>query len=159
MSKGCTRWDRLQNDDIRNELQILSINNTIQKYRLKWSQLDRMEDRWLPKVYRYRPYGTRNVGTRARSRDILWRHNRQCVYSVKWRRRFCWCRVQYSCTKYRKTVGSGKQKIKRNCITQCHLELHQHICSCNKNVVYINISDAHTDLWVSASRQTQTQTN
>ena len=59
-------------DDIGNELQVLSINNTIQECRLEWSlHLDRMEDRRLPEVA-YRFFGTRNVGRPiARLRNIL----------------------------------------------------------------------------------------
>ena len=73
-NKGLFKTDRLCNVDIMDELQVLSINDTIQKYCLEWSgHLDRMEGRRLPKVsYRNRPIGTRDVGrSRARWRDTL----------------------------------------------------------------------------------------
>lgn len=59
-----TSQDHLQNEDIKKELQIFSINYKIQKYHMAWSQhLDRMEDIRLPKLaIRYGPLQKRNVG-------------------------------------------------------------------------------------------------
>ena len=64
----------MRNEDIREELQVFSINDKIQTYRREWLRhVDRMEDGRLPKVaFRYRPFGTRAVGRpRARWRDAL----------------------------------------------------------------------------------------
>ena len=47
-TKACTRRDRLRNEDIRNEVQVLSIR--IQSRNIDWElpqHLERMENRWL----------------------------------------------------------------------------------------------------------------
>lgn len=63
-TKGCTRMDKIRNEEIRTELQIFSINDKIDNYRNNWLQhINRMDNSRLPKaLYTYRPLGSRNVG-------------------------------------------------------------------------------------------------
>lgn len=73
-TKGCTRLDHIQNEDIRNELQIYAIHDKIQQYRNNWKQhLYRMDQTRLPRlVFQYRPTGHRDVGRpRKRWREML----------------------------------------------------------------------------------------
>jgi hypothetical protein len=51
--RGCTRLDRICNEDIRAELNIYIINERIMDYRNRWKDhINRMEDHRLPKLIR-----------------------------------------------------------------------------------------------------------
>lgn len=62
--KGCTRLDRIRNDDVRNALNIYNLNHRIDDYKRKWREhIDRMDKCRLPQQIRsYKPTGKRNVG-------------------------------------------------------------------------------------------------
>jgi hypothetical protein len=48
--KGCTRQDRLRNEDIRNELGIEPIQDKLSIYRQNWeTHLERMSEERIPK--------------------------------------------------------------------------------------------------------------
>lgn len=69
--KGCTRHDRIRNDEVRKELKIFNINERIDFYRRKWNNhLERMKPERLPlKAKRYKCLGRRSVG-RPRKRWV-----------------------------------------------------------------------------------------
>ena len=74
-TRGCTRRDCFCDEDIRHELQVLSISDTIQKCILEGLQhLHILKDIWLPKVA-YKHIDPLEQGIyedpRARWRDIL----------------------------------------------------------------------------------------
>ena len=62
--KGCTRLDRIRNDDIRAELRMQPLNAKIKSYRNRWKEhVERMPARRIPKdALLYRPRGRRDVG-------------------------------------------------------------------------------------------------
>lgn len=73
-TKGCTLMDKVKNEEIRTELQTVSINEQIESYRNNWLyHVDRMSNSRLPKLlYQYRPIGRRDVGRpKKRWRDML----------------------------------------------------------------------------------------
>jgi len=62
--QGISRLDRHRNEDVREKLNIYSINDKIKEYRTKWKQhINRMdEDRLTKQVLHYKPRGRRSVG-------------------------------------------------------------------------------------------------
>jgi hypothetical protein len=50
--KGCTRLDKIRNEDIRNELGVFSVNDRIRRrYRQDWLEhVERMEEGRVPKA-------------------------------------------------------------------------------------------------------------
>ena len=62
--KGVTRWDRIRNEDIRRELRVTSINEVVERNRLRWyEQVMRMEEERLPRQsLEWIPQGRRSVG-------------------------------------------------------------------------------------------------
>ena len=62
--KGCTRLDRIRNEDIRRELNVDSLNDLVKDLRKDWKEhVDRMELNRIPsKALRYRCQGKRDVG-------------------------------------------------------------------------------------------------
>ncbi|KAK7788325.1 hypothetical protein R5R35_014440 [Gryllus longicercus] len=71
---GCTREDRIRNEEIRKELQVTSINTRMQEYRQRWVEhVERMSDSRLPKAaLLYAPRGRRDVGRpRKRWRETV----------------------------------------------------------------------------------------
>lgn len=62
--KGCTKNDRIKNEDIRNELHIGNLNSLLKENRANWKEhLDRMKNERLPlKAFKYHCKGRRNVG-------------------------------------------------------------------------------------------------
>jgi hypothetical protein len=67
--KGCTRLDKIGNEDKRKELGVFSINDRIRSYKQHWLEhVERMEEGRAPKqALWYRPKGRRDPG-RPRSR-------------------------------------------------------------------------------------------
>ena len=61
---GYTRLDRKRNNEIRQELEIETLNDTLTNYRTNWRQhVLRMEEHRIPKAaFNYRPQGRRNIG-------------------------------------------------------------------------------------------------
>lgn len=73
-TKGCTREDRFKNDEIREELNVKSLNERMMEYRNKWLQhVQRMDNSRLPKLaFQYKPRGTRDIGRpKKRWREVL----------------------------------------------------------------------------------------
>ncbi|PSN51713.1 hypothetical protein C0J52_12307 [Blattella germanica] len=68
-TKGCTREDRIRNEEIRKELEAEAVNSRMDRYRKRWLQhVERMEYTRLPKLtFQYAPKGKRDVG-RPRTR-------------------------------------------------------------------------------------------
>ena len=66
---GYRLTDRKRNCEIREELKVTELNETIKNYRVQWKDhLDRMNNKRIPKIaYRYRPNGKRGLG-RPKSR-------------------------------------------------------------------------------------------
>lgn len=62
--KGCTRQDRIRNEEIRGELDIYNMNQRLKNYKQQWwEHIERMDDTRLPKIIRqYKPLGRRSVG-------------------------------------------------------------------------------------------------
>jgi hypothetical protein len=60
--KGCTRLDKIRNEDVRKELGVFSINDGIRRYRQDWLEdVERMEEGRGPKqALWYRPKGRRD---------------------------------------------------------------------------------------------------
>jgi hypothetical protein len=63
-TKGCSKLDRITNEMIRTELNIYSVNDTVEQYHNNWFQhINRMQDTILPKrSLQYRPSGKRDIG-------------------------------------------------------------------------------------------------
>lgn len=73
-TKGCTREDRIRNEEIRKELEAEAVNSRMDRYRKRWLQhVGRMEDTRLPKLaFQYAPKGKRDVGRpRTRWKETL----------------------------------------------------------------------------------------
>jgi hypothetical protein len=66
--KGCTRLDKIRNEDIRKELGVFSINDRTRRYRQDWLEhVERMEEERVPKqAVWYRPKGRRDPGGQRR---------------------------------------------------------------------------------------------
>ena len=62
--KGCTRLDKIRNEDIRAELQVEPLLSILKKSRDNWSgHLLRMSPNRLPlQAWEYKPIGKRDVG-------------------------------------------------------------------------------------------------
>jgi hypothetical protein len=62
--RGCTRLDKISNEDIRKELGVFLINDRIRRYRQDWLEhVERMEEGRVPKqALWYRPKGRRDPG-------------------------------------------------------------------------------------------------
>jgi hypothetical protein len=62
--KGCTRLDKIWNEDIRKELGVFSINDRIRRYRQDWLEhVERMKEGRVPKQALWcRPKGRRDPG-------------------------------------------------------------------------------------------------
>jgi ribosomal protein L20 len=57
--KGCTRVDRIRNVDIRAELNIYNINNTLEENKENWKQhIDRLTETRIPKQRKENEVGT-----------------------------------------------------------------------------------------------------
>jgi hypothetical protein len=63
MVKSCTKLDKFHNEDIRKDIQIYSINNTIKDYRVKWFQHTQQMNDAVPKTQlKYRHKEQRSQG-------------------------------------------------------------------------------------------------
>jgi hypothetical protein len=62
--KGCTRMDHIRNEEIRTEIEMYAVQDTITEYRIHWSaHLQRMDNSRLPEqALLYKPRGRRDVG-------------------------------------------------------------------------------------------------
>jgi hypothetical protein len=62
--KGCTRQDRLRNEDIRNELGIKAIKDNFSNIRENWeTHLERMSEERMPKqIVQHQLSGRQTVG-------------------------------------------------------------------------------------------------
>jgi hypothetical protein len=65
-TKGCTKLDHITNEMIRTELNIYTVNDTVEQYRNNWFQhVSRIQDTRLPKrALQYRPSGKRQEDQR-----------------------------------------------------------------------------------------------
>jgi hypothetical protein len=63
-TKGRTKLDHITNEMIRTELNIYTVNDTVEQYRNNWFQhANRIQDTRLPKrALQYRPSGKRDIG-------------------------------------------------------------------------------------------------
>jgi hypothetical protein len=73
--KGCTRLDKIRNEDIRNELCISPLSEKIIEYRNKWKvHLQRMDHTRISlQAYKYQPSGKRDIDRPRRG----WRETQQ----------------------------------------------------------------------------------
>jgi hypothetical protein len=62
--KGCSRIDRIKNDDIQQELNMFTLKDKIKDNKVRWCQhLNRMsEDRLPVEANKYRTIGTKDLG-------------------------------------------------------------------------------------------------
>lgn len=62
--KGCTKYDRIRSDDIRQELQMFKLTSRIEQNKENWREhMERMPEERLPNMaLHYKPRGRRDPG-------------------------------------------------------------------------------------------------